>query len=470
MGATVESPFDIVILHGRVMDPATNFTGLRNIGIRRGKIAAITRSSLHGTQTIDASGLVVSPGFIDLHEHGQDFYNQTFKARDGVTSALDLEGGTFDLDRWYKEREGKSLINFGSSVSFSAARVSAFEGAAAAESFVGPAMSTDLAHRRATDTEITMEMEAIERGVARGAPAIGLGIAYVPSTTHEEVRQLFALAATNHILLDVHMRFTGGREPDSVIDSIDEVLADAEMTGASLHIAHISGMALGQSSLALQMIGDARHRGLDVSTEAYPYTAAMTDIASAVFDPGWKEMFGIDYGDLQWTSTGERLTEQSFDRYRKVGGMVVIHAISEQTVTEVLRNPLVMIASDGLLQSDGTGHPRGAGSYARALGHYVREQNTLSLMEALRRMTIMPARRLEARIPAMRRKGRIEIGADADLTVFNPAIVEDGATFEHPAIPSLGIPYVLVGGVVVVSGGKIVDGVVPGQAIRAPMH
>jgi len=452
------------------MDPETNLDAVRNIGIRHGKISMITRMELHGKTVIDASGLIVAPGFIDLHEHGQDPYNQGFKARDGVTSALDLEGGTYDIDRWYSQRAGKALINFGSSINFSAARVAVFEGEAAAESFVGPTVSGNAAHSQSSAAQISEMMRIVERGLDRGAPGIGLGIAYVPGTSHEEVLDLFRVAARYKTTIHVHMRFTGGREPDSVIDSLDEVLADAAMTGAPLHIVHISGMALGQSELGLRMISDARSHGVDVTTEAYPYTAAMTDISSAVFDTGWQQMFGIDYADLQWTATGERLTAESFVRYRKLGGMVVIHAIPEDTVRAVLACPLTMIASDGLLQSNGTGHPRGAGTFARVLGYYVRENHTLSLMEALRRMTIMPAKRLEVHSPMMKYKGRIQVGADADITIFNKNTVIDRATFEQPALPSAGIPYVLVSGVIVVKDGETVDGVYPGVAIRAPIR
>src|SRR5262249_13967030 len=153
----------------------------------------------------------------------------------------------------------------------------------------------------------------------------------------------------------------------------------------------------------LQMIGEAKSRNLDITTECYPYTAGMTDIKSAIFNEGWQEVFGIDYKDLQWAATGERLTKESFDRYRKTGGMVAVFSMTEDVVTESIKSPLTMIASDGILEN-GKGHPRTAGTYARVLGRYVREQGVLSLMDAITKMTLMPAQRLEKRVPSMRNK------------------------------------------------------------------
>jgi dihydroorotase len=209
------------------------------------------------------------------------------------------------------------------------------------------------------------------------------------------------------------------------------------------------------------MIGGARQRGLDVTTEAYPYTAGMTDISSAIFAEGWEQrQGGISYGDLQWAKTGERLTAESFTRYRKQGGMIAIHSIPEDVARLAVSNPLVMFASDGIMD-EGKGHPRAAGTYARVLGRYVREQHVLSLMDALRRMTVMPADRL-----GLKSKGRLVPGADADITVFDPDRVTDRATFEKPAQYSEGIPYVFVNGVMVVKNGELQESVLPGRGVR----
>jgi dihydroorotase len=215
------------------------------------------------------------------------------------------------------------------------------------------------------------------------------------------------------------------------------------------------------------MIDGARARGLDITTELYPYTAASTYLQSALFEPGWQERFAIGFKDVQWAATGERLTEESFARYRARGGFVVIHMIPEDALRAALTHPTVMIGSDGVPLTNGGGHPRGVGTYARVLGRYVREEKLLDLMTALRKITVMPAERLQPFVPAMRRKGRLQLGADADLTVFDPARVIDRATYEQPAQYSEGIRHVIVGGTFVVRDEQIVPNVLPGKAIRA---
>jgi dihydroorotase len=277
---------------------------------------------------------------------------------------------------------------------------------------------------------------------------------------------MFTAAAEYHAPAFVHLR--NGNDPDSPMASLEEAVAAAEVTGAPLHVVHISSTGLRSTPQMLASIAGARQHGLDITTECYPYTAAMTDLGSAIFDPGWQKGMGITYHELQWVATGERLTQETFEKYRKQGGMVIIHSIPPEIAKLAVSSPLTMIASDGLI-SGGKGHPRGAGTYARVLGYYVREQHALALMEALRKMTLMPAQRLQAHTPMMKNKGRVKVGADADLTLFDPRRVIDKATYEKVAY-SEGIQYVLVGGVPVVSEGKLVEGVAPGEAIRAPVQ
>jgi N-acyl-D-aspartate/D-glutamate deacylase len=452
--AGLAQEFDIVLANGRVMDPGSGLDAVRAIGIRSGKIAAISETPLQGRSVVDCAGLVVAPGFIDLHSHGQTPENYRFKARDGVTTALEMEVGVSPVPEWYRAREGKALINFGATSGHIPARMAVMHDS-------GTLLPRDAAvNRAATPEEVRQTYELVRRGLDEGALGIGMGIAYVPLATRAEILKLFGLAAERKTAIYVHMRNGGPVEP-GVIDALQEVIADAASTGASVHVVHITSMGIRETPLCLKMIEGARRRGLDITTEMYPYTAGMTDISSAIFSEGWQaKQGGISYGDLQWALTGERLTAETFARYRKMGGMVAVHSIPEEVVRETIANPMVMIASDGIL-NNGKGHPRAAGTYARVLGRYVREQHALTLMDALRRMTLMPADRL-----GMPEKGRIAIGADADITVFDPARVIDKATFEKPAQYSEGIPYVLVNGMLVVNHGELVDGITPGQPVR----
>jgi N-acyl-D-aspartate/D-glutamate deacylase len=458
--AALGQRYDLVLSGGRVMDPESALDAVRNVGIRGGRIAAISEKLLDGRTKVDVAGLVVAPGFIDLHSHGQDDENYRFKARDGVTTALELEAGASPVKPWYAAREGKALINYGASSGHIPARIRVMHDTGELLP-TGPA-----AHRKATPEEMHQIEDLLRSGLDDGALGVGMGIAYTPSATHPEILSIFRIAADRKVACFVHTRSVGVTEPGSTTEAMEEVIAGAAITGASIHVVHITSMSGSQTGLALEMIDGARKHGLDMTTEAYPYTAGMTKIDSAMFDPGWQGRLSITYRDLQWVATGERLTADSFDRYRKSGGFVILHSIPEEAVRAAIAYPGVMIASDGRLVQ-GKGHPRGAGTYARVLGYYVREEKALPLMTALQKMTLLPASRLEAISPQMARKGRLRIGADADITVFDPQRVIDKATFDKPNQYSDGIPFVLVNGVFVVREGELVEGVKPGVGIKA---
>jgi dihydroorotase len=319
------------------------------------------------------------------------------------------------------------------------------------------------AHRVATDEEKLSILNMVRQGLDDGAVGIGFGIAYVPTAGREEILRLFQLAAERRLPVFVHMR--GSSDSDGAIPALQEVIADAAATGAPLHVVHITSVGARKTATCLQLIDGARRHGIDVTTEMYPYTASASRIESAIYDGDWLERTGASYHDLQWVPTGERLTAETFAKYRKQGGAVIAHTIPEEALRLGLANPMVMFASDGRLVN-GQGHPRSAGTFCRVLGLYVREQKALPLMDALRRMTLMPAQRLEAAVPAMHNKGRIRVGADADITVFDPDHVIDRATFEKPAQYSDGVRHVLVAGTFVVRDGKTVEGVFPGAGMR----
>jgi len=455
--------YDMVVANGKVMDPESQLEAVRNIGIANGAIQAISVEALRGRTAIDAKGLIVAPGFIDLHVHDMNDEHHRAQIMDGVTTALELEIGTADVEQWYAEREGKMPLNYGVSIGHVPVRMKVM---ADPGTFVP---SGEAAHRAASEREIGELKQRIERGLQRGAVAVGFGINYTAAASHWEILEMFRVAAKFGASCHVHLRYGGIKDPMNGIHALEEAIAAAALTGAPLHVVHISSVGLRDTPKLLQMIGEARDRGLDVTTECYPYTAGMTSIESAIFDEGWQERMGIDFKDLLWAATGERLTAESFARYRKIGGMVAVFSIPEDVAKIAVAHPLTMIASDGLLQN-GKGHPRASGTYSRVLGRFVREAKTMTLMEALRKMTLMPAQRLEKRVAMMKNKGRIRLSADADLTIFDPERVIDRSSFDEPAQYSEGIKHVLVNGRVVVKDGQLQSGVWPGRAIRAAIQ
>jgi dihydroorotase len=346
------------------------------------------------------------------------------------------------------------VINYGATASHGVARARALGGDQAAVR--DPA---GLEHLALIENRLREELE-------EGALGIGYGIQYTPGARREEIFRMFQLAAEEGVTNFVHVRYAGLVEPGSSIEAVHEMIGNAAATGASVHIVHIGSSGLRQVPTLLEMIDGARERGLDVTTEVYPYTAASTGIQAAIFDPGWRERLGADYGDIEWVATGERLTAETFDARREEGGVIIAHIIPRESVEIALSHPGVMVASDGVGFVNGRAHPRGAGTFARVLGRYVREQGSLSLMDAIGKMTLLPARRLESYVPQMRGKGRIRVGADADVTVFDPETVIDNATFAEPAQPSSGIEHVIVGGTFVVRDGTLIEDAFPGQAIR----
>ena len=449
---TTVDRYDLVVQGGRVMDPESGLDAVRNVGIRDGQIAEISSNPLAGVQIIDATGLVVAPGFVDLHTHGP--FEESFRlmVQDGVTTAFELEVGTADVSTWYGEREGGQILNYGVSIGHIPVRMRVMgdEG-----DFLpsGPGGSG-----RATEGEIA-EMEGlIEEGLEQGAVAVGFGLAYTPAATTAEFESMLQIAVDHGASAHIHLR--GG------LGGLKEAIETAADTNASLHIVHINSSGGASTAEFLRTIEEVRNNGQDVTTEAYPYEAGSSRIESAIYDD-WEAWDDDRFMMFQWVATGERLTRASFARYRAQGGSLISHTRTEEMTRTAIASPLTMIASDGGIR-DGQGHARSSGTYSKVLGKYVREDGVLTLMDALRKMTIEPARRLEAYVPAMNRKGRLSVGSDADITIFDAATVIDQATYTDPTLPSVGIQHVLIDGVLVVDDGELASDVRPGRAIRAP--
>lgn len=475
--STAQSSYDLVILHGRVMDPQSRTDRIANIGVRAGRIAAISDGPLEGARTIDARGLVVAPGFIDIHSHAQYAFGYDQQAQDGVTTALEMEEGVYPIEPFYAVRKGKTRINFGASVGLQSIRVKIKTGMDEEGSLDAPFSTwgkilprkSEWAEQKLSPAELARERAMFAAGFKAGGLGLGVLSEYLPGAGRDEVYLLMKEAARLHAPLFVHARAAVRADRDNLLTPVQELIADAAATGAPVHLCHIGSKALEAVGMVLEMIDGARKRGSDITTEVYPYDASSTAIGSALFNPGWQDRLAAKYSDIEWPPTGERLTAESFARYRQQQpGMAIInHRIPEATVTTAVAHPGVMIASDAIVYIQGKGHPRATGTFARVLGRYVREKRALTLMDAIGKMSYLPAQRLEAISPAMRRKGRVQVGADADLTLFDPATVTDRATYQKPTLTSAGIPYVIVGGIPVVDGGKIVPSVHPGQGIKS---
>ncbi len=452
--------YDLVISNGRVMDPESGLDAIRNIGIAGDRIARISAQPLPGKRVIDAHGLVLAPGFIDLHQHAQDPASGRLKAFDGVTTALEMEIGVPDVAAFLQRKKDRSLINFGTTASHAAARSRAFgtpfeEPTIVAQS--GPATDDPATPEqlRAIEQRLNSELDA-------GALGVGMGIQYTPGASRFEVIQMFRLAAARGVPVFTHVRSFGHIEPGSSIEAVSEVIGAAAISGASLQIVHINSSCISDALECLSMVAGARARGLDITTEAYPYIAGFTNVNSALFNPGWREKLGVGYDALQMPDTGEKLTKERFDQLHADPAPleVLIFMNTQEMVDSVIANPLVSIASDGE-----DGHPRNAGTFSHILARYVRERGSITLMDAIRKMSLMPAQRLEKSTTAARRKGRLQEGADADIVAFDPKIVADRSTYQSPREISVGMRYVVVNGSVLIDAGKLVAGTFPGRAI-----
>ena len=474
-----EESIELIVTNGRVIDPETGLDAIRDVVIGAGRITAIVESSDYiqdeGVLRIDAAGMVVAPGFIDLHVHGQSDRAQEYQVRDGVTTALELEWGYAEVGNFLDSRRGKSRVNYGASASHGMIRALALVDNAGDRELLRSQLAE--AARRPEPlrmlqsvvessfymplpaTQEPLLREEIERALAEGAIGIGMPHAYYLGATSAEIFHTFEIAADADVPIFTHVRGRG-------LQSVQEVVANAAATGASLHVVHVNSVSLGDIDPVLRLIQGARARGVDVTAEAYPYTAGSTSIQSALFDGDWQSNYGISYDGLQWQATGERLNAETFLQYRQQGGVLIIHMMKEDWIDRAIGNDWVIVASDGMPYAPGA-HPRTAGTFSRVLGRYVRERGVIDLPTAIKKMTLLPAQRLENVVPSMARKGRLQVGADADLVVFDPQTIIDTATFETGPSFSEGIEYVFVNGVAVVMDGEAVPDVYPGNPVRS---
>jgi len=451
--AESQTVYDVVISNGRVMDPETKLDkeGL-NVGIKGKTISKITSEKIKGKTEINAAGKIIAPGFIDLMSYNPNSYGVWYKIADGVTTNLAMHGGTVYPESWYKTYiAAKPPLNFGTGFFYNSAR-----------NQLGINM-----YKPATVFQMKTLAQMARNALKTGALGIGMSPEYVPGTSTEEIDAMMKVAKEFDVPVFFHVRYSDMEPPGTNIEALNEVIGSARRTGAAIHIDHINSTG-GTFSMpeSLKILSDARKEGLNITADLYPYDFWGTYLNSARFNAGWQERFRITYKDLQIAGTEERLTPKSFAKYRKLGKLAIAYAIPEGDVVEALRDPFVMIGSDAILEPSNNNHPRGAGAFSRTIAKYVRQKNTISLMEAIEKMTIMPAKRLEKKSPALRKKGRLQENMDADIVIFDFDKIQDNATVVKPNQYSSGIDYVLINGKIVKTPTGLNKNTRVGEAIR----
>ena len=491
--AMAPQTYDLVILNGQVVDPESNTNAVRHIGVKDGKIAIITNAPLSGTKSIAATGKVVSPGFIDMHAHGQTIPAARMQAMDGVTTGLELESGVMPVSDYYDEagQEGRP-IHYGASVNWGNARIATFLNTDPVhaeswffESFKEPSWQEEVAN----DEQLARITKLVEEGLDQGGLGVGFLLGYAPGSGRKEYYKISELAAKRGLPTYTHARFLSMIEPNSSFEGMAEIVSVAAGTGVHAHIVHMNSMSLRDIEMIGPLVANAQAKGVKITTEAYPYGAGSTGIGAAMFKgPKWRERIG-GVTAHNFDVNGKRLTEEELAYYQKEKPETpsIIHFLDVSNPDDQAFLDQSVLFPNGVIASDGGGwmvdgvfvdkdawpipenawsHPRSAGTFSRFLRVYVREMQSVSLIEAIRRLSYGPAKMLEDAIPQMKQKGRIKVGADADIVVFDLNTVTDKATFEKPAQMSEGFDHVIVSGVQVVKNGTLDTNVLPGQPIR----
>jgi N-acyl-D-aspartate/D-glutamate deacylase len=478
------------------MDPESGLDGTRHVGVRGDKIVAISDRPLAGSATmIDATGQVVAPGFIDGHCHGaNDAFGVKLGVLDGKTTQLDLELGAWPVDLWYDRLEGRSQSNYGASVSHLAIREEVFSGFVSTTGNIFLEIwkvTNQWSTRKASDSDLARILAGIEKGLTSGALGVGTPVGYATQgLTAYEMNQATRLAGQHELFAAVHGRFMSQSLSTEGMLGLLEAMANAQMHGAGLLIHHYHAQVLNQVEQMSRLADQARANGVKVILEVYPYTFGSSVLMADYLHPeNYQKNMGHSYGDITLVRTMQPLTKETYEAELKAnpGATIFLEHCTEDDMVKALAWPSVCIGSDAMPYIDDAsshdkegattvpydfpfeaakGHPRGAGCYARVF-RYVREKKIMPLMTAVAKTSYLLAKFLEGcGVPQMASKGRIQVGADADITIFNPETITDNSTREHGARPTSGISHVIVNGESVVRDGVIVEGVYPGKPIR----
>ncbi|MGI9309792.1 MAG: aminoacylase [Gammaproteobacteria bacterium] len=498
--AASSDSFDVVILNGRVMDPECNFDGVRNVGIKAGRISLITAGEISGKETIDATGHVVSPGFVDTQVHGHgNLWGVRAGLRDGITSPMDLEYGNLNSADWYAAREGKWPANFAAAASHELHRMRVldgliFEGGIDAEGGLLARSDSyeengipDWAETQSTLEQINDIMAGIDEELRQGAltSASTMGYMAVGASTLE-VFNLQKAAANYGRGSSFHVRLLGNNKPpyEGNLGNLEQ-MANGAALGAPVLISHNNNAGWWEIEERAQGL---REQGLNVWSEYYPYTCGSTTIGSEFLKPEGMKLLGWGYEQMVNPRTGENMSEAEYHEIvAEEPGFIIIACIPEREewLPMWLKVPHMTVAGDQMppVDEDGNildendpfdayvGHPRTMGSHAKTLR--LAREHDVPLMQLIAQNAYWAAKHLgDAGLKAMQERGRLQQGMVADITIFNPETVTDNAGYKigTNGLPSTGIPYVLVNGVTVVRDSKIVAGVYPGQAIRYPVE